>query len=406
MAVCFVTEPDESLKCLICLEVAKDPWQHDKCGRLFCRRCLDKHGRSKPCPTCRMKRALYFEDSRSKRDIQFLSVKCNCEWLGTRGALKEHLSTCEFTLVSCPNKCRESEIPRVRKYMRKDMGDHLANSCPNRDYTCEHCSMEGRHSFITQFHDKVCKKKVIPCPSIGCTQTSQRCGMKRHIQTCGFSEVTCKYQRLGCEVQTMRCHMPEHEESEDTAHFRMALEKITSYEKATLEAKAEFKTTFKMTEFHKKKADQIMSTRHFHPNSYEYDISVYLSTDYDMGKYLSVYASVRNEDAPVVGKITFKLLNQLEDKNHHELTSNIDEQENAETDGDCIYCDEFIPISALGHDPVKNTQYLKDDTLYFNLIVNSSAHKPWLECSSRSTSPELSPDNSSATPSCISWSPC
>ncbi len=38
----------------------------------------------------------------------------------------------------------------------------------------------------------------------------------------------------------------------------------------------------------------------------------------------------------------------------------------------------FIPHSALGHDPVKNTQYLKDDTIYFRVKVEDN--KPWLQC--------------------------
>lgn len=62
----FVSEPDEALMCLICMEVAKEPWQHAKCGRLFCKRCLESYGSSKPCPTCRAARPSYFEDNRSE----------------------------------------------------------------------------------------------------------------------------------------------------------------------------------------------------------------------------------------------------------------------------------------------------------------------------------------------------
>ena len=35
----------------------------------------------------------------------------------------------------------------------------------------------------------------------------------------------------------------------------------------------------------------------------------------------------------------------------------------------------FIPHSALAHDPVKNTQYLKNDTLYFRMEVETE-HRP------------------------------
>ena len=60
----FIAEPDGALQCVICLDVAEDPWQHSKCGRLLCKECLEKYGRDKPCPNCRMEQPLYFEDNR------------------------------------------------------------------------------------------------------------------------------------------------------------------------------------------------------------------------------------------------------------------------------------------------------------------------------------------------------
>ena len=62
----FLSEPDDALKCLICLDVAEDPLQHTKCGRLYCRECIEKYGAGKPCPTCKSERPQYFEDNRSK----------------------------------------------------------------------------------------------------------------------------------------------------------------------------------------------------------------------------------------------------------------------------------------------------------------------------------------------------
>jgi hypothetical protein len=40
------------------------------------------------------------------------------------------------------------------------------------------------------------------------------------------------------------------------------------------------------------------------------------------------------------------------------------------------YYSDFIAHSKLAH---KNTQYLKDDTLYFSVSVLAADHKPWLE---------------------------
>ncbi len=65
----FITEPNDDLKCLICHEVASDAWQHAKCGKLFCEKCIEKYGMGKSCPYCRMEQPLYFEDNRSELRI-------------------------------------------------------------------------------------------------------------------------------------------------------------------------------------------------------------------------------------------------------------------------------------------------------------------------------------------------
>ena len=64
----FLSEPDDALWCLICLEVAEEPQQHGKCGKLFCEECIEKYGKHKPCPYCKKEQPQYFEDNRSKRN--------------------------------------------------------------------------------------------------------------------------------------------------------------------------------------------------------------------------------------------------------------------------------------------------------------------------------------------------
>ena len=65
----FITEPDDGLKCLICHEVARDPKQHEDCGKLFCEKCIEKYGVRKPCPYCRKEQPLYFKDNKSELRI-------------------------------------------------------------------------------------------------------------------------------------------------------------------------------------------------------------------------------------------------------------------------------------------------------------------------------------------------
>ncbi len=64
----WLEEPPDDLKCLICLEVAKDPYQHggSLCGKVFCNGCITEYQKHKTtCPNCRKDLSL-FQDARSK----------------------------------------------------------------------------------------------------------------------------------------------------------------------------------------------------------------------------------------------------------------------------------------------------------------------------------------------------
>jgi hypothetical protein len=62
----FIDEPPDALKCPVCLGIVTEPWQHGKCGRLFCKKCIDEYGKSKPCPFCKREQPQYFEDTKSR----------------------------------------------------------------------------------------------------------------------------------------------------------------------------------------------------------------------------------------------------------------------------------------------------------------------------------------------------
>ena len=62
----FLSEPDEALKCQICLKVAEEALQHGDCGRLFCKKCLSTLEKDQPCPSCKMAEPQFFKDSRSE----------------------------------------------------------------------------------------------------------------------------------------------------------------------------------------------------------------------------------------------------------------------------------------------------------------------------------------------------
>ena len=59
------SEPDDTLKCSICLEVARDPKQEEGCGKLFCSGCIEEWEEDS-CPTCRVTEPRYFKDKKSE----------------------------------------------------------------------------------------------------------------------------------------------------------------------------------------------------------------------------------------------------------------------------------------------------------------------------------------------------
>ena len=48
----FITPPDKSLECPVCLLTLRDPYMISCCGNEFCQRCIERDG--KPCPLCIM----------------------------------------------------------------------------------------------------------------------------------------------------------------------------------------------------------------------------------------------------------------------------------------------------------------------------------------------------------------
>ena len=323
-----------------------------------------------------------------KRAIRALPVKCDnvergCEWEGTVGTLDEHVAVCMFTPVPCPNHCKEKD--KITLYMRKELDHHVSSKCLNRDHKCEYCGEKGTYANITQIHDRVCKKKIIPCTNTECTETIERRKMKLHLDVCDYTIIPCKYKNIGCDVELKRKDMPAHEEDDDKVHLHQALGTVVKLQDTLTAGKP---LIFKLTEYQKKKDNNEMTMSpsfYTSPEGYHIRLEVYANGNED-GKptHVSVYVPILEGEHdntlkwPFTGTYVFELLNQLEDKNHHTMTANIGSQRKANVGSGWGY-PKFIPHSKLSHDPLNNTQYLEDDTLYFRLTVTSSDHKPWLD---------------------------
>ena len=147
--------------------------------------------------------------------------------------------------------------------------------------------------------------------------------------------------------------------------------------------------TFRLPEYRKKKeSKEVFQSPLFytHPNGYHMALRVYANGCGDgEGTHVSVFARVLEGEYdaglkwPFIGSVIFTLLNQIKDNKHETVTAPF----TAESDrriGDHEWgFHDFIPHSALAHDPVKKTQYLKDDMLFFKVSVKVADRKPWLD---------------------------
>ena len=140
-------------------------------------------------------------------------------------------------------------------------------------------------------------------------------------------------------------------------------------------------STFKVKRFHHlKNQGDCAESPHFYTsiNGYCMSIRVY-PAGYGKHVAVEVWSYDGDYDAdlswPLKADVTVALLNQLEDKNHFSirqlpsilLTVNMKS-----------VLPSSLNYSKLEHNPVKKTQYLKDDTLYFKVTVN--LNNGWLKC--------------------------
>ena len=320
--------------------------------------------------------------------MRCVSMERGCRWTGTIGTLVNHIITCQFALFPCPNKCEDDKGAKELHLMRKDLDNHIKTKCLKRAYECHYCGEKGTYASITEDHDKVCDKKIIPCPNNGkgCPLSMDRGKTKQHVRSvCDYTKVACAYENLGCAVRMLRKDVGKHEKDSREQHLDLSLDSIRSIKSISLNDNES--VIYKVTDFETKKTANIFDKSHtFYtsPQGYKMEIMFYANGQGSSeGTHLSVYTRLLqgSYDAslswPFVGSVTLTLLNQLADENHHSMTSEYELKNNVQVGGGLGH-PQFISHSELSHDPVNNTHYLKNNTLYFQVTVKVDDHKPWL----------------------------
>ena len=331
-----------------------------------------------------------------EREIKELGVRCvsmerGCQWTGTIGTLDNHIATCQFALVPCPNKCEDDKGAGELHLMRKDLDNHLKTKCSKRAYECQHCGEKGTYASITEDHDKVCNKKIVPCPNkgSGCPLSMERGKTKQHVRSvCDYTEVACAYESLGCGVRMLRKDVEKHKREAREKHMDLALDTVSSREEQHKTLSKEEAIVFKLPGYaSKKEKNERFYSPPFYTSSCGYRMCIGVDANGagdGVGTHIAVSTEVlegRYDDQlhwPFLGSVVVKyeLLNQLADNKHHSRISIYDRDRH-------VGCHNFLPHSSLSHDPATNTQYLLDDTLYFRVSVKVANQKPWLVCTDK-----------------------
>ena len=166
-----------------------------------------------------------------RREIKQLQVRCvnferGCQWTGTVCILDDHIASCQFVLVPCPNKCEEDKGTGKLLLIRKHLDQHLNTKCPKRAYKCPYCGEKGTFARIAGDHDQVCEKKLVACPNMGkgCLILVERGKTKEHLsKSCEYTEVACVYESLGCGERMLRRDQKIHEKEDGNRHLYLSL---------------------------------------------------------------------------------------------------------------------------------------------------------------------------------------
>ena len=218
----FVDQVPEDYFCKQCSHVAREPQIASCCTEVFCKACIEAVIEDKsPCPSCQKPEVSCFTHNKFHPRILCLKIHCSlkdrgCEWTGQLQHLDAHLDLttgdCVYVDVGCPSKCNQ-------KVQKHNVDTHLANHCPNRDYTCPYCSFKATFREVSE-HFEVCRYYTLACPN-RCGASFERDVLEDHIQMCGRQKLQCEFSYAGCGAEFIRDHQKDHMEQNTQKHLAL-----------------------------------------------------------------------------------------------------------------------------------------------------------------------------------------
>ena len=220
---CEIVRPPEKIQteCSICLQVLKEPQLISCCGHNFCRSCIERVKKDdKNCPLCNEADFTLMHNKGLERSLKEFEVFCThqkngCKWVGELSMLEQHLNAdsepekqfegCDFVEVKCMHECG-------RCFQRCFLGNHQADECPKRPFSCDYCrEYESIFEDVVNHHYPVCKCYPLSCPNNCTPYAIERQHLEHHLsKDCPLQVVNCDFHYTGCEVKLPRSEMPAH----------------------------------------------------------------------------------------------------------------------------------------------------------------------------------------------------
>ena len=389
----------DSYTCYACKLAPREAQRTACCRTVFCKQYLDKLTNTECNPVCpRCGKGLendYLPDKRVIHCINRRKVYCDnrglgCMWKGELRRADTHHNQCPHRIVSCPNHCKNI-------VQSKHLPQHLQEQCNKRQTRCTYCGLVGLYFFITADHLNMCPDYRINCPNKGCCEKPKRKDMELHCRRCPKKMVSCRYADLGCDHMCPRDDMLKHNTKNVHSHLHLTTERLRVI-RTHLESKASVpqKHIIKMTSFTELKASKrswYSPPFYIFPGGYNMSLKVDVGgTGSAEGNHVSVFLYLvegKNDeflDWPLRGEFAIKLLNQESNENHIEGSVNFFRQSAVPynsrvrkgwaSGGYGII--EFVSHQDLENKPhTSHIQYLKDNTLYFQVVMMKTP-KPWL----------------------------
>ena len=139
----------QTLHCIICTNVIKDPVMCPQNEHLFCRACITTHLMySQTCPTCMQPLTVQTlrQASRGIRNL-LAELKIRCEFFDRGcgkiidlGDLERHVADCGFAPAVCSNEGCQLEVNK------QDLLHHETTVCELRRVQCHSCNEIRRRS--------------------------------------------------------------------------------------------------------------------------------------------------------------------------------------------------------------------------------------------------------------------